>query len=130
MFTKQGKSKVINEAVIEDAGNIFWQYAEREAQAPPPVIFEAMVSPPSLRNPYGQAGEMLSNMSEALLIYIRGDVEDAVNTASHTLHTVRNLASQIWEEKDEHGFHRQCYAMNDGTALAKCAISGEWEQLH
>ena len=130
MSTHQGKPKVVNEAVVEDAGNIFWQHAERKAKAPPPVIFEAMVSPPSLKNASGQAGEMLTDMGEALLIYVRGDVEDAVNTASRTLHAVRNLASQIWEEKDEHGFPRQCYAMNDGTTLAKCEVSGEWEQLN
>ena len=130
MFTNQGNAKVVNEAVVNDAGNIFWQHAERQNAPPPPVIFEAMVSPPALKNTHGHAGEMLTNMGEALLIYVRGDAEDAINLASRTLHAIRNLASNIWEEKDEHGLPRECYGLTDGTTLAQCSITGEWEQLH
>ena len=130
MFTNQGSNKVVNEAVVNDAGNIFWQHAERQISAPPTVLFEAMVSPPALKNAHGQAGQMLSNMGEALLIYVRGDAEDAINLASRTLHAIHNLTSNIWEEKDEHGLPRECYALTDGTTMAKCGITGEWEQLH
>ena len=129
MITHGTTSTPVNEAVIEDAGNIFWQHAERNDGPPPEVMLEAMISPPSLHGTYGQAGDMLKNMGEALIVYIRGDVEDAVNVASRTLNAIRNLASHIWEEQDEHGIPRQCYAMNDGTTLAKCSISGEWEQV-
>ena len=129
MYTEGKTSSPINEAVIEDAGNIFWQHTERNGEPPPDVMLETMVCPPALHDTHGQAGEILKNMSEALIIYVRGDIEDAISAASRTLQTVRNLASHIWQEKDEHGLPRECYAMRDGTTLAQCGISREWEQV-
>ena len=129
MTSNQANPTPINEAVIEDAGNIFWQYAERNAAPPPTIMCDTMVSPPSLRNSHGQAGELLRNMAQALITYVKGDVDDAVNAAQHTMQTMKNLVSHIWEDADEHDLPRQCYALNDGTTLAQCGVSGEWEQI-
>ena len=119
----------ITEAVVEDAANLFWQFAERSPEPPPSIMCDTMVSPPSLKNSHGQAGQMLRNMGHALTTYVKGDVDDAVNTAQRTMQTIRNLASYIWDDSDEHGLPRHCYALTDGTTLAKCAVSGEWEQI-
>ena len=119
----------VSEALIEDASNIFWQSAERSRTAPPAAIIDALIAPASLRHAYGQAGALLTSMGQALVTYVRGDREDAIQTASQTKHAIRKMVEHIWEEDDEHGLPRQCYAMPDGTTLARCGVSGEWAQI-